>query len=101
MTKVNPQINEKFDKKDRLIFKLEPVTNTIFKYKYDDINLSRTITILNEKNRSNFKTVITQVRYNKIYVDKVRKEFGDVYNITTTYDDEGNISSYKQINKKK
>jgi len=101
MKKVNTQNINKFDVKKRLVYDFEPKSEILHKYKYDDKNLLRTITITNKKNKSNFKTTIIQKLVDEEYINQTKKEHGEVYVLITTYRENGEIKTIEQINKKK
>ena len=78
-----------YDILGRIIHCVEPVTGTIYDYEYDNKN-SRILTITNEANRSNFKTVKKQILLNEEYIDSEIKEFGDTYNILKIHNEKKN-----------
>lgn len=87
----------KFDTLGRIIYHVEPVIGTISKYEYHS-NGSRVVTIINEKHKSNFKTIIIQDFINEEYIDKEVKEFGETYNITKKYEGKNKEVCYERFN---
>ncbi len=88
-----------YDILGRIIHCVEPVTGTIYDYEYDNKN-SRILTITNEANRSNFKTVKKQILLNEEYIDSEIKEFGDTYNILKIHNEKNNEVYYERTNLK-
>ena len=89
--------NEEFDIEGRIIKQTEPVTGTIYKYEYETDG-SRIVTLMNENNKSNFKTIKKQVFVNGEYIDKEVTEFGNVYNFIKKYDNKNQEVYFEQIN---
>ena len=79
-----------YDIVGRIIRHIEPVTGTVYEYEYSSNN-SRTVTIVNERNKSNFKTIRKQDFINGEYIDKEVNEFGETYNILKKYEDKKEI----------
>lgn len=91
--------NKEFDILGRIIRQTEPVTGTIYDYEYIENN-SRIVTIINENNKSNFKTIKKQSFINGEYIDEETKEFGDTYNILKRYEGKNQEIYYEQNNLK-
>jgi hypothetical protein len=93
-----------YDKLGRITFYNIADLDLTYEYIYcDDLNIcsNRKCIIKNENNNSNFKTVITQKFLNKNYIDLKKEEFGDIYEITTEYNEEGKEINIERINKLK
>lgn len=90
-----------YDKLGRVLFYNIVNLNLTYEYIYDDLNIysNRKCIIKNENNNSNFKTVITQKFIDKKYVDLKKKEYGDVYEIITEYNERGDEIKIERINK--
>ena len=88
-----------YDILGRIIHSVEPVTGTVYDYEYNDLS-SRIVTITNETNRSNFKTIKKQKLINEEYIDSEIKEFGDTYNILKIHNEKNNEVYYERTNLK-
>src|ERR1035437_9787364 len=93
--------DKKYDKENRLIYDLEPFTGTLYEYLYSDDGNKRVLTITNENNPSNYKTVISQIKSGEDFVDEVKEEEGEKYTTRTTYNDKGQEVKFEKINKEK
>lgn len=87
----------KFDISGRIIRHIEPVTGTIYEYEYLPDG-SRMITLINENNKSNFKTIKKQNFINGEYIDEEINEFGETYNILKKYNKENKEIYFEQTN---
>lgn len=87
-----------FDILGRVIYHIDSATKTIHEYEY--LGQLRIITIINENNKSNFKTIRKQERIylNGEYTDKEINEFGETYNIIKKYDNNNKEIYYEQTN---
>lgn len=93
-----------YDKLGRITFYDIVDLDLTYEYIYcDDLNIcsNRKCIIKDENNNSNFKTVITQKFINKKYVDLKKKEYGNVYEIITEYNERGEEVKIERINKLK
>lgn len=93
-----------YDKLGRITFYDIVDLDLTYEYIYcDDLNIcsNRKCIIKDENNNSNFKTVITQKFLNKNYIDLKKEEFGDIYEITTEYNERGEEIKIERINKLK
>jgi hypothetical protein len=90
-----------YDKLGRVLFYNIVDLDLVYEYIYDDLNIcsDRKCIIKNKNNNSNFETVITQKFIDKKYVDLKKKEYGDVYEITTEYNERGDEIKIERINK--
>ncbi len=88
---------EKFDTSGRLIKHIEPVTGIIYEYEYLE-DSSRIITITNESNKSNFKTIKKQKFEDGNYIDVEANEFGDTYNILKRFNKDNKENYYERTN---
>lgn len=93
-----------YDKLGRITFYDIVDLGLTYEYIYcDDLNIcsNRKYIIENKNNKSNFRTVIIQKFINKNYIDLKKEEFGDIYEITTKYNEEGKEINIERINKLK
>lgn len=88
-----------YDILGRVIYELEPITGTFYEYEYHT-NDFRTITIINENNKSNFKTVKKQLLVDGEYIDKECVEIGEKYKILRLYDYKNREVYYERTNLK-
>lgn len=88
-----------YDILGRIIYEFEPITETVFEYEYTSNN-SRTVTITNENNKSNFKTIKKQLFVDSEYVDLESREYGETYNIVKTYEFKNKETYYERTNLK-
>lgn len=88
-----------YDILGRVIFEKEPITETVYEYEYFSNN-SRIITITNENNKSNFKTIKKQILVEGEYVDLETKEYGELYSIIKTYEFKNKETYYERTNLK-
>ncbi len=87
--------NTRYDAFDRIVFQIEPYTNTIYHYFY--FGDTRTVKILNENNASNFRTIKSQKQLNGTWIDITSEEYGEkIYTLRRF--NEGNEIYTKQIN---
>lgn len=87
--------NTRYDAFGRIVFRLEPYTNTMFHYYY--FGDKRTVKILNDNNVSNFRTIKSQGLLNGEWVDIRSEEFGEHFYILRKLKD-GREFYVKQIN---
>ena len=76
----------------------EPISGILVEYAYS--GNSRISTITNNRNKSNFKTILTEELVDNRYVTLESEEFGDVYHITKRYSKKGEEFYYNQTNLK-
>lgn len=76
----------------------EPVSGIVVEYTYS--GNSRIATISNERNKSNFKTILTEELINDKYVTVESEEFGETYHIIKKYSKKGEELYYNQTNLK-
>ncbi len=81
----------------RIIRQIEPATGTVYEYEYPSECL-RVVTMTNENNKSNFKTIIKQNLINGEYVDTEINEFGETYNNIKKYNDKNKEIYLEQTN---
>jgi hypothetical protein len=86
-----------YDKQKRVVYIHYPDSNITYYYKYK--KSERIITIINKKNRSNYKTIIKQNINDNNYTDFKIKQFGDIYNVEILFDSFGNEILTKRVNK--
>lgn len=87
---------EEFDNLGRIIKCTESVTGTVYEYDYP-LDSLRIVTIINEKNTSNFKTIKEQKLIDGEYIDVEMKQFGSLYNIVIKYIDKRAVY-YERVN---
>jgi hypothetical protein len=88
-----------YDILGRIIYQTEPVTGTVYEYEYTSDD-SRIITITNENNKSNFKTIKKQVFMNNEYEDVESTELGETYSILKLYESKNKEIYYERTNLK-
>ena len=76
----------------------EPISGLLVEYAYS--GNSRISTITNERNKSNFKSVLTEELIGDRYVTLESEEFGDTYHIIKKYSKKGEEFYYNQTNLK-
>jgi len=89
--------NTRYDAFGRIVFRLEPFTNTMFYYYY--FGDKRTVKILNDNNFSNFRTKKAQHLIDGEWVDSRSEEYGETLYVLRKYN-EGREIYTKQINLK-
>ena len=89
---------KKYDKKGRLVCFFEPSLETTFEYRY--VRNERITTITNPKYKSNYKTIIKEFLKNDDYILESKIEYGEIYEIKSTYDENGRIKKIIRKNKK-
>jgi hypothetical protein len=91
--------NVEYDILGRIIYQLEPITGTVFEYTYTE-NDSRVVTITNENNKTNYKTIKKQIFINEEYVDTESAEIGETYSILKLYEFKNKEVYYERTNLK-
>ncbi len=91
--------NIEYDILGRIIYQLEPITGTVFEYVYTE-NDSRVVTITNENNKTNYKTIKKQIFINGEYVDTESTEIGETYSILKLYEFKNKEVYYERTNLK-
>ena len=86
----------KLDEFGRVIYRVETVTGIIYEYQYNSES-SRTLTITNDINKSNFKTIANQILIDGTFISTEIKEFGETYNIIKRYE-ENKETYFEQMN---
>jgi hypothetical protein len=81
----------------RLVYRLEPYTNTIFHYSY--FGDKRTVKILNDNNTTNFRTIKVQNILNGDWTDSWSEEYGETLYVHRKFE-KGKEIYLKQINLK-
>ena len=89
---------KKYDKLGRIIFYYECMFKTSYQYEY--FENERTITAINNRNRSNFKTITKEIRIKESYIKKERVEYGDQFTIKTDYNNKGKERTVSKKSKK-
>lgn len=87
----------KFDALGRIVYHDEQVTGIVTEYEYQTNGL-RIVTLINEKHKSNFKTIRVQNFINEEYIDEEVNEFGETYNITKKFKGKNQEIYYERFN---
>jgi hypothetical protein len=90
--------SETYDDSGRLKSKYEAIGGILTEYDYSGD--SRTLTMTNERNKSNWKAVLKQKLVNNDYVTTELEEFGEVYHMIKKYSEAGKEMYRKQTNLK-
>tara|TARA_B110000503_G_C6899480_1_gene310091 strand:- start:154 stop:579 length:426 start_codon:yes stop_codon:yes gene_type:complete len=90
-----------YDKIGRVLFVHIKSVEMKYFYKYNDDD-TRVCKIYSKNNKSNYKTVLFQsLTKENEYIDNKTIQEGDIYNVEIAYDNLGQESELKRINKKR
>ena len=91
-----------YDKIGRVLFVHIKNVEIKYFYKYDDDDDTRVCKIYSKNNKSNYKTVLFQsLTKENEYIDNKLIQEGDIYNVEITYNNLGQESELKRLNKEK
>jgi hypothetical protein len=86
-----------YDKDNRVIYMYFPDSNIKYYFQYK--SYGRIMTIVNEKNKSNYKSIIKQKLQDGDYKDFQITQFGETYDVDITYNDSGHEIIIERFNK--